>query len=432
MDKQAVVIDNGTGFTKMGYAGNLDPDFVIPTAIADLDKKSTLGVSIKNDEYDYYIGEQAINQAKTSKKHKLTYPMQDGIIESWDLMEKYWHQSIYGYLKCDPQEHNFVLTEPPMNPPENRESIAEIFFETFNVPGLYIGVQAVFALLGCSKTHEDINEEEDGKMDKDQKAAIDSLTGVVVDSGDGVTHIVPICDGFVVGSNIKHIPIAGRKITKFMEQMIRERGEKIPTEDLYFATMELKEKHGYLAQDLVKEFGKYDQKRNEGGKLLQSSKFKKYEGIGKITNKPYSINVGYELFLGPEAFFSPEIIDKNYKSSLDEIIDLTIQQCPIDYRRKLYADVVFSGGSTSFKNLDKRLQKSLQDRVDERLKKYNAGGKQSTIKVKVTNSMAQKHVVWLGGSTFSSQETFRSMVHTRQQYMEYGPSCCRFNPVFNF
>ena len=393
MDKQAVVIDNGTGFTKMGYAGNLDPDFVIPTAIADLDKKSTLGVSIKNDEYDYYIGEQAINQAKTSKKHKLTYPMQDGIIESWDLMEKYWHQS---------------------------------------VPGLYIGVQAVFALLGCSKTHEDINEEEDGKMDKDQKAAIDSLTGVVVDSGDGVTHIVPICDGFVVGSNIKHIPIAGRKITKFMEQMIRERGEKIPTEDLYFATMELKEKHGYLAPDLVKEFGKYDQKRNEGGKLLQSSKFKKYEGIGKITNKPYSINVGYELFLGPEAFFSPEIIDKNYKSSLDEIIDLTIQQCPIDYRRRLYADVVFSGGSTSFKNLDKRLQKSLQDRVDERLKKYNAGGKQSTIKVKVTNSMAQKHVVWLGGSTFSSQETFKSMVHTRQQYMEYGPSCCRFNPVFNF
>jgi len=269
-------------------------------------------------------------------------------------------------------------------------------------------------------------------MDKDQKAAIDSLTGVVVDSGDSATYIVPICDGFVVEPNIKHIPIAGRKITKFMEQMIRERGEKIPTEDLYFATMELKEKHGYLAPDLVKEFGKYDQKRNEGGKLLQSSKFKKYEGIGKITNKPYSINVGYELFLGPEAFFSPEIIDKNYKSSLDEIIDLTIQQCPIDYRRRLYADVVFSGGSTSFKNLDKRLQKSLQDRVDERLKKYNAGGKQSTIKVKVTNSMAQKHVVWLGGSTFSSQETFKSMVHTRQQYMEYGPSCCRFNPVFNF
>ena len=428
MDKLAVVIDNGTGFTKMGYAGNLDPDFVIPTAIADLDKKSTLSVSNKNDEYNYYIGEQAINQAKQSKHHTLTYPMQDGIIESWDLMEKYWHQSLYHYLKCDPQEHYFVLTEPPMNPPENRENIAEIFFETFNVPGLYIGVQAVFALLGCSKSHEDMGVE----MDKDQEKAIKSLTGVVVDSGDGVTHIVPICDGYVLGSNIKHIPIAGRKITKFMEQMIRDRGEKIPTEDLYYATMELKEKHGYLAKDLIKEFAKYDTKKSEGGKIIQSSKFKKFSGVGTITGKPFSINVGYELFLGPESFFSPEIIDKNWKASLDESIDLTIQQCPIDYRRRLYADIVFSGGSTSFKNLDKRLELSLQNRVDERLKKYNSGGKQSTIKVKVTNSMAQKHVVWLGGSSFSANDGFRTMVHTRQEYMEKGPSCCRFNPVFSF
>jgi len=428
MDTQAVVIDNGTGFTKMGYAGNLDPDFVIPTAIAEIDKKSNLSVSIKNDEYNYYIGEEGIYQAKTSKNHKLYYPMQNGIIESWDLMEKYWHQSIYNYLKCDPQEHNFVLTEPPMNPPENRESIAEIFFETFNVPGLYIGVQAVFALLGCSKTHEDSGVQ----MDPDQKKAIDTLTGVVVDSGDGVTHIVPICDGFVLGSNIKHIPIAGRKITKFMEQMIRERGEKISTEDLYFATMELKEKHGYLAKDLIEEFSKYDKKTVEDGKIKQSSKFKKFEGIGKISMKPFSINVGYELFLGPESFFSPEIIDKNYRASLDESIDLTIQQCPIDYRRRLYADVVFSGGSTSFKNLDRRLEKALQTRVDERLKKYTKDGKQSTIKVKVTNSMAQKHVVWLGGSSFSSGEGFKSMVHTRQEYMEKGPSCCRFNPVFSF
>ena len=239
---KAVIIDNDTGYTKMGYAGNIDPDFVIPTAILD----KTLVVSINYDKYDYLIGEQAINQAKISKKHKLTYPMKDGIIESWDLMEKYWHQSIYGYLKCDPQEHYFVLTEPPMNPPENRENIAEIFFETFNVPGLYIGVRAVFALLGYSNIFENMNKREKEKMDEHQKDAFKSLTGVVVDSGDSATYIVPICDGFVVESNIKHIPIAGRKITKFMEQMIGERGEKIPTEDLYFATMELKEKHGYL------------------------------------------------------------------------------------------------------------------------------------------------------------------------------------------
>ena len=135
------------------------------------------------------------------------------------------------------------------------------------------------------------------------------------------------------------------------------------------------------------------------------------------------------MFLGPEAFFSPEIIDKNWKASLDEMIDLTIQQCPIDYRRRLYADVVFSGGSTSFRNLDRRLEMCLQNRVNDRLKKY---GSSNPIKVKVTNSMAQKHVVWLGGSSFSSNDNFRSTVHTREEYLEKGPSCCRFNPVFSF
>lgn len=134
----------------MGYtfAGNLEPDFVIPTAIAELDKKSTLSTSNKVDEFNFAIGYEALNLARDSKAHSLVYPMADGLVANWDLMEKYWNHSIYHYLKCDPENHYFILTEPPMNPPENRENIAEIFFETFNVAGLYIGVQATFSLMG--------------------------------------------------------------------------------------------------------------------------------------------------------------------------------------------------------------------------------------------------------------------------------------------
>ena len=95
-----------------------------------------------------------------------------------------------------------------------------------------------------------------------------------------MTHVVPICDGYVLGSNIKHIPIAGRKITKFMSEMIKDRGEPIDTEDLYYATMDIKEKHGYLADDIVKEFCKFDKKDYDEIKKTYSlpSKFKKYTG----------------------------------------------------------------------------------------------------------------------------------------------------------
>ena len=97
-------------YTKMGFAGNLDPDFVIPSAIADVESKSNISVSrTKNEEYNFFIGYQGIQTAKTSQNHRLYYPLESGIISNWDLMEKFWHQSLYNYLKCDPQEHYFVL-----------------------------------------------------------------------------------------------------------------------------------------------------------------------------------------------------------------------------------------------------------------------------------------------------------------------------------
>ncbi len=108
-NRQAVVIDNGTGYTKMGYAGNLDPDYIFPTAIAEWNKKSNLTVSNKNDEYNYHIGYEALTESRKSTNHSLYYPMSNGMVDNWDLMEKFWHKSIYNYMKCDPQEHFFVL-----------------------------------------------------------------------------------------------------------------------------------------------------------------------------------------------------------------------------------------------------------------------------------------------------------------------------------
>lgn len=99
------------------------------------------------------------------------------MVEDWDLMEKFLEQCIFKYLRAEPEDHYFLLTEPPLNTPENREYIAEIMFESFNVPGLYIAVQAVLAL-AASWASRSIEER--------------TLTGIVIDSGDGVTHVIPV------------------------------------------------------------------------------------------------------------------------------------------------------------------------------------------------------------------------------------------------
>ena len=432
MDKQSVVIDNGTSFTKIGYGGNIEPDLILPTVIADFDRKDTSISPKKKDEYieyNYYIGEYAISKTKESKNHKLIYPIQNGLIENWDLMEKFWTSSIFEYLKCDPEEHNFVLTENLMNTPLNREKMAEIFFETFGVPGLYIGVQPVMAFLGYQKYSEDCDFDFYSYEAKKEakKEALRSLTGIVIDSGESDFHVVPFIDGFVVDGYIKHIPISGKKITELMQEMIKERGEKICTADLKYAVMEIKEKYGYLARDLVEELAKYDKKQNVGGKLTQNSKFRKFEGIGKISNKPYSINLGYELFFVPEAIISPGIVDINYKFELDEIIDYTIQRCPKEYRRKLYSNIIFSGKSTSFKNLDRKLELYIDERINERLK--NNYSIKNNIYVSVTNNCSNNNIVWLGASYISSNDSFKEVLHTREEYEEKGPSCCRFSHI---
>ena len=162
------------------------------------------------------------------------------------MMEKFWHRSLHDYLRCDPEESVVLLTEPPLNPPENREAMAEIMFETFNVAGLHISVQAVLALISSGES--------------DSKEA---LTGTVIDSGDGVTHVIPVADGYVIGSCIKHVPIAGSNITHFIAEMLKERGEKFPIEELSKISKTIKEKYGYVVEDgnIVREYSDFDNRK---------------------------------------------------------------------------------------------------------------------------------------------------------------------------
>jgi len=407
----AVVIDNGTGYTKMGFAGNCEPQYIVPTVIATQEGKGAQKAATQKkgvEDLDFFIGDEALAVSNT---YDMFYPVRHGQIENWTHMELFWEQCIFKYLRCEPEDHYFLLTEPPLNAPENREYTAEIMFETFNVPGLYIAVQAVLAL-AASWTSRNVKER--------------TLTGTVIDSGDGVTHVIPVAEGYVIGSSIKHIPLAGRDITAFVQQLLRERNEPIPPAESMDAAKRVKETYSYVCPDVVKEFSKYDADPDKW--------FKQFTAENQVTRKPYTVDVGYERFLGPEIFFNPEIFSSDFLTPLPKVVDDTIQTCPIDVRRGLYKNIVLSGGSTMFKDFGKRLQRDIKRAVDYRIKRSEelSGGriKAVPLEVNVISHHMQRYAVWFGGSMLASTPEFYNVCHTKKQYDEIGPSICRHNPVF--
>lgn len=411
----AVCIDVGTGYTKMGFAGNTEPQFIIPSVIAANDLKAQgTGVGKASaaktgvEDLDFFIGDAALTD-KIRTTYQVYYPVKHGQIENWTLIERLWEQCIFQYLRAEPEDHFFLLTEPPLNAPENREYTAEIMFETFNVPGLYIAVQAVLAL-AASWTSRDVTER--------------TLTGTVIDSGDGVTHVIPVAEGYVIGSSIKHIPLAGRDITQFVQQLMREREKGIPPDQAMDVAKRVKESYSYVCPDLVKEFTKYDQ---EPAKWI-----KQYEGIEPIRKTKFTVDVGYERFLGPEIFFNPEIFSSDFLTPLPKVVDDCIQSCPIDCRRGLYKNIVLSGGSTMFKDFARRLNRDVKRSVDWRIEKsFERSGVQSkALDVNVISHNMQRYAVWFGGSMLASTAEFYKVCHTKAQYDEQGPAIARHNAVF--
>lgn len=405
------VIDNGTGFTKMGYAGNLEPNWIIPTTISTNTKPVDKGL----EDLDFYIGFEAIERATAGGSYQINYPMKHGLIDNWNNMERFWEQCMFKYLRCEPEDHYVLLTEPPLNPPENREYTAEVMFETFNVAGLYIAVQAVLAL-SASWTSKKARE----------LGLNGTMTGTVIDSGDGVTHVIPVSDGYVIGSAIKHIPLAGRDITQFVQQFMRDREKNIPPEDALLVAQKVKEKFCYVSPDIAKEFAKYDQ---------QPKKYvEQYSQKHRRTGQEWTVDVAYERFLGPEIFFNPEIFSSDFTTPLPDVVDNVIQNCPIDTRRSLYKNIVLSGGSTMFNNFGKRLQRDIKRHVDARLQKSvelsKSGLQPKAIEVNVISHPTQRYAVWFGGSMLGTMAEFFKVCHTKAEYDEQGPSIARHSRVF--
>lgn len=256
---------------------------------------------------DEYVGDNAMARRGILI---IKYPLEHGIVTNWDDMEKIWHHAFFSELRVDPQEHPVLLTEAPLNPKANRERMTQIMFESFSIPAFYVAIQAVLSLYASGRT-----------------------SGIVVDSGDGVTHTVPIYEGYSLPHAVLRIDLAGRDLTGWMAKLLQQRGYSFTTSAELEIVRDIKQQLCYVAEDYEKELAGADS---------NNSLEKEYELPDGQT-----ITVASERFQCPEALFKPELLG-NEMSGMHKTAFDSIMKTDIDIRKDLYNNVSFASRISAF------------------------------------------------------------------------------------
>jgi actin, other eukaryote len=272
-------------------------------------------------------------------------------------------------LKAAPEEHPVFLTETPLNPKINNDKMTQIMFETFNSPALYISVQSVLSLNASGYT-----------------------TGVLVGSGDGVTHTTPFYEGNASNLNIIRMDMAGKDLTEYLMNISAERGYSFKSTADREIVRDIKEKLCYVSLDFDEEMMKSQTKKDVEYELPDGNK----------------INFGSELFRCPEALFQPSLLGMQ-DLGIHESIFECVQKCDVGTRKDLFSNIILSGGSTMFEGIVDRITRELVSLVP------------SSMKVKVKAPMVGLHSAWIGGSILASLGCFQQYWKSKEEYDESGP-----------
>ena len=361
-ESPAVVLDNGSGMMKAGFAGDEAPKAVFPAAVAH---SRTGGPTLHGD-----------NAASAGRGYVVKYPIEHGIVTDWEGMEALWRHCYHTELSVDPRQHPVLLTEAPLNPKSNREKMLQVMFDTFQVPALHIQIQAILTLYATGRTD-----------------------GVVVDSGDGVSHTVPVFEGHCVPSAVRRLDIAGRDLTEWMMELLSEETDKpfTTSRDREVAKF-VKEKHCRVVLDFEHEMSRFeaDTKGSDKEVLLPDGQ--------KIT-------INKSQFCCPELLFQPAI-SGNEAEGIHKVTFDSIMRSEIDVRRSLYQNIVLSGGTTMFEGLPERLRSEMEKLAPKAVRQ----------EIKIIAPPDRKYSVWMGAAILSNLTTFFSQWITRQEYDEAGSS----------
>ncbi|KAI3387590.1 hypothetical protein SNEBB_000155 [Seison nebaliae] len=386
MDKEGnriVVCDNGTGYVKCGEAGCNFPQHIFPSLVGRPMLRYARRVG--NAEIkDLMVGEEA---ASVRQMLEISYPMEKGIVKNWEDMKHIWDYTFSEKkMNIDFDRSKILLTEAPLNPVQNRRKLLEVMMEEYGFNACTVAIQAVMTLYSQGVT-----------------------SGVVIDSGDGVTHICPVYEGFALEHLTKRLDIAGRNITQYLIKLLFSRGYAFNSSADAETVKKIKEDTCYVAYDIAKETKLA---------LETTTLVKKY-------NLPDGrhIRIAAERFQAPECLFQPNLIDVESKGMAELLFD-TIQSADIDVRSSLYNKIYLSGGSTMYPGLPSRLERELKQLYLTKVLN-NDESRLKNFKLRVEDPPNRKHMVFWGGAVFANLiKDIDSFWINKQDYFELGVDKC--------
>lgn len=274
-------------------------------------------------------------------------------------------------------EHPVLLTEPPHNPTSHREKLAEVFFETFRAPALFVAPPAVLSLYASGRT-----------------------TGVVLDVGDGVTHCIPVYEGHALPHSIVRSDVAGSDVTRRLQLLLRKGGLAFSTtaEADFCATM--KEEVCYASRTPSPDGDDY----GVGGGGSGATPVAQYQlPDGQV------VDLSSERHRAPEVLFDPSLVGSEALPVHDVLLS-SVLKSDMDLRSTLFANVVLAGGTTLLPGFGDRLLYEVRQRAPERTR------------IRISAPPERGESAWVGGSILASLATFKNMWVGRSEYEEYGSS----------
>ena len=299
---KAIVFDTGSGFCKAGMAGDESPACSFPTAYARDDEEGALQTHL--------VGKQAVAQ---KDRLDLVRPVVRGVCEDWEALEHVWQFAYLNQLRLDSTEHPVLTGFYPEEYKIDRETMAMVFFETFQVPAYFSMPSSVMSLYGTGKT-----------------------TGLVLDSGEEVTSVCPVLEGYPVTHSHTSQLFGGKDVDKYLGTLMKR--HHVQDEEVL---RDIKERKCYLAP---------------GGLEKEVERFS--SGVSKSVSyflpDETKVEIGAEAVQADEIIMNPSACGYSHSVGVPDMILEALYKVEADIRKEFLNHIVLAGGNTLAKNYSKR------------------------------------------------------------------------------